>query len=114
MSEHAVPTEEEKLIGALVHASGPLGFGGWAPLVIWLIYKDKSPFVAYHAYQAMIFHLVVLIVVVPVAILTCGIGALLLLPWMGLEIWLALKAYEGEWISYPAMDSIGKRIEHQD
>jgi len=31
-----------------------------------------------------------------------------------LEIWLALKAYEGEWISYPAMDSIGQRIEHQD
>ncbi len=53
-------TDEEMTMAALVHASVVLGFvsGGLAgiatALVIWLIYKDKSRYVAFQAMQALV------------------------------------------------------------
>jgi uncharacterized Tic20 family protein len=54
---------DERTWGMLAHLSTLLnlatGFGGpIAALVIYLIYKDRSRFVAYHALQAMVFQLI--------------------------------------------------------
>jgi uncharacterized protein len=54
---------DERTWGTLAHLSTLLnlvtGFGGpIAALIIYLVYKDRSRFVAYHALQAMIFQLI--------------------------------------------------------
>jgi uncharacterized protein len=54
---------DERTWGMLTHLSTLLnmvtGFGGpIAALIIYLVYKDRSRFVAYHALQAMIFQLI--------------------------------------------------------
>ena len=58
MSDH-----DERLWASLAHASYLLNFvtgllGVAAPLVIYVLYKDRSRFVAYHAMQSFIFQLV--------------------------------------------------------
>lgn len=59
-------TEEEMNMAALAHASVLLGFitGGLAGVaiafIIWLIYKDKSRYVAFQAIQAVAFQLVLM------------------------------------------------------
>lgn len=87
----------------LVFLAGVIG-----PLVIWLIYKDKSRFVAYHAIQAMIFQAVAAAVVLVVALLTCGIGAVLAPVVFIPEIIYGIKAYNGEWAGYPLIDEVGR------
>jgi uncharacterized Tic20 family protein len=58
-------TNEEMTVSALAHASVVLSFltgglgGVAAALVIWLIYKDKSRYVAFQAAQALVFQLAV-------------------------------------------------------
>lgn len=54
---------DERTWGMLAHLSTLLnlvtGFGGpIAALIIYLVYKDRSRFVAYHALQAMLFQLI--------------------------------------------------------
>jgi uncharacterized Tic20 family protein len=54
---------DERTWGTLAHLSTVLnlvtGFGGpIAALIIYIIYKDRSRFVAYHALQAMVFQLI--------------------------------------------------------
>ena len=54
---------DERTWGMLAHLSTLLnlvtGFGGpIAALIIYLVYKDRSRFVAYHAMQAMVFQLI--------------------------------------------------------
>jgi hypothetical protein len=82
------PTTEERTWAALAHASVLLTFalgvstGGLAvlatalaPLAIWLAFRDKSRFVAFHALQATVFQLAAL--VAWVAILAAGVVILI-------------------------------------
>ena len=95
----------------LAHLAGIAGyFGGIlqyvAPLVIYIIYKDKSKFVAFHALQSLFFQLAVLVVLsatLVIGVLTC-IGWLLIFPLAALAlvycIVAAIKAYGGDWFQY--------------
>lgn len=74
-----MPTEDERTWGLLAHLSGliaglialpPLG-----PLVVWLMKKDQSPFVADQAKEALNFQ-ITLIIAILVCFVTC-IGAIL-------------------------------------
>jgi len=105
-------TPEEKLWAMLGHLFGFLGYvtalGQYiGPLVVYLMYKDKSKFVAFHALQSLYFQLgvlVALIVSVLLAFVTCGIGAVL----PGAVALLALvypiigaaQAYDGKMFEY--------------
>ena len=54
------PTQEERTFGTLSHALQTVGW--WiAPLVIFLSKKQQSRFVAFHALQALLFQLIVLV-----------------------------------------------------
>jgi uncharacterized Tic20 family protein len=60
---------DEKLWGMLAHLLTLLGYvvvvGEYiAPLVIYLVYKDRSRFVAFHALQALFFQLLALAVTI--------------------------------------------------
>jgi uncharacterized membrane protein len=92
---------------------------GWvAALVIYLIYKDKSKFVAFHALQQLYFMLAlwllafvgmmifVTVVGIPIAILiwiVCGVSAV---AW---PIVAGLKANNGEWYEYPVVGKIARQ-----
>ena len=54
------PTPDDRTWAMLAHLS-PLVIGFIGPLVVWLIYKDKSPFVADQAKEALNFNLSVMI-----------------------------------------------------
>lgn len=107
LSPDRVPglTDDEKLWAALSHASCVLGFAFFGPLVIWMIHNspEKSQYVAHKAKQAMIAQGALMVGIIIFGIVTCGIGVFLLFPWFGYEIWLAVKAHEGQRKGYPGM-----------
>jgi uncharacterized Tic20 family protein len=107
--------KDARQMAMLAHLSGILaslisgtlaGFAG--PLIIWIIKKDESPFVADQAKEALNFQLTLLIMVVvcwAIAIGTCGI--LFFLPLIPFVLQLVfgviggMKANEGEYYRYP-------------
>lgn len=105
-------TDDERLWGMLSHLASLLTYvsavGQFvAPLVIYLVYKDKSRFVTFHALQSLFFQLALLVailVITGIGMATCGIGFLLLIP-LGIgaliyNIVAAIKAFNGEWFDY--------------
>ena len=94
-----------------------IGFLGWVgPLIVFLMYKDRSRFVRFHAAEALNGAIAVLIssVVLSIAIgifavVTLGIGSIAF-PLIGLPALIqlifaiigAVKANQGEWWNYPA------------
>jgi uncharacterized Tic20 family protein len=107
-----VPTPEERNWALLAHLSGLvasalLGMAFLGPLVVWLIKKDQSPFVADQAKEALNFQIAVtiaLLVSFVIAFLTC-VGAILL-PIVGIgslvfAIIAAMEANKGVYYRYP-------------
>ncbi len=101
-------------VGAMVFSAGFLGF--LASIAVYVIYKDRGPFVRAHAANSinvqitMFIWLVVLgILTIPIAILTLGLGLIVMVPALGaafvfagvLHIIGAIKAYNGEWWNPP-------------
>ena len=117
------PSEEEKRWALFAHLSilaGGLLTYGWAasfgsflgPLIIWLIQKDKMPFVADQAKEALNFGITLTIacfVLLMLTVMSLGIGALVTIPLLGiigiaalvLVVIAAIKANEGVAYRYP-------------
>lgn len=70
------------------------------PAIVWLLKKDQSRFVGYHALQATLFQLVTAFL----STATCGVGLLLLV----MPLWIGLRAQKGEWAGYPLLESAGR------
>ncbi|CAL4860957.1 hypothetical protein MMM2322_02641 [Microbacterium sp. MM2322] len=97
--------QDEKLWSTLVHLSGIL-FYFVGPLVIYLVLRDRGPFVRAHSAAALNFQLTILIaalVCIPLAFF--GIGVLLLIAVgvfaLVIEILAAVKANQGQWYTPP-------------
>jgi uncharacterized Tic20 family protein len=80
--------------------------GFLAPLIIWLVFKGRGPFLEHHAKESLNFQITVTIagLISGLAIfLLVGIVMLLaLIPWMIImPIIAAVKANNGEWYRYP-------------
>ena len=76
------PPNEERTMALLAHLL-PLAVGFWAPLVIWLVYKDKSTFVDDQGKESLNFQITLFIAALiglAAAIVTCGFGIILLFP----------------------------------
>jgi uncharacterized Tic20 family protein len=76
------------------------------PLVIYLVYKDRDPFIRGHAAQALNFHITIFIVyIVSIPLLLIGIGFLTLLAGaicaVVFSIIAAVAANEGREYTYP-------------
>lgn len=119
----SAPSDEEKKWALFAHLSilvGGLVTFGWAasfgsfigPLIIWLIQKDKMPFVADQAKEALNFGITLTIacfVLLMLTIFSLGIGALITIPAfmvigiaaLVLVIIAAIKANEGVAYRYP-------------
>jgi len=69
MGEEGARTQEEKQLAALAHASILLGLmsngigGIMAALVIWVVKKEKSPYLAFQALQAMVYQAITFVVI---------------------------------------------------
>lgn len=116
--------KEERTWGTLAHVI-PLAlyltttFGWVAALILYLAYKDKSKFVAYHALQMLLFIfgmwvlalvgviLFFTVIGIPLAIvfwIIAGIGGIV---W---PIVAAFKANAGLWYEYPIVGKIARGI----
>lgn len=115
--------EDERTWGAISHGGAVVamicsaGFLGFvASIAVYVIHKDRGPFVRAHAANSlniqitMFIWLVVLgILTIPIAVLTLGLGLVVMLPALGaaflvagvLHVIGALKAYNGEWWNPP-------------
>ena len=83
-----------------------------APLVIWLLYKDRSALVAYHGKQNLNLQITSIVIGVAAFVLglvTLGVGLVITLPLWGLYVLYAfiisivagVKAYNGEYYRIP-------------
>ena len=69
MSEEKAITQEEKTLAGLAHGSIVLGLmsngigGVLAALVIWVVKKEKSPYLAFQAFQALVYQAIVFMVI---------------------------------------------------
>lgn len=115
--------EDERTWGAVSHAGAIVamicsaGFLGFlASIAVYVIHKDRGPFVRAHAANSiniqitMFIWLVVLgILTIPIALLTLGLGLVVMLPALAaafviagvLHVIGAIKAYNGEWWNPP-------------
>lgn len=97
-----VPTSDEKTMALLSHVL-TIAFPILAPLVIYLIKKDESEFVASHARESLNFQITLILVMVVLFISIIGI----LLTWIVgiaafvLIIIATIKASEGKLYKYP-------------
>jgi uncharacterized protein len=106
------PSQDERTWGMLSHLSAfvglvvPLLGAILAPLIIWLAWRDRSPFVGEQAKEALNFNISVaigglvcgLLTVVFIGIL---LGIVLFFCWLALTILAAIRASEGVPYRYP-------------
>ena len=82
----------------LAHALTFVEGGLIGPLVVYLVKKDASPFVAFHALQSFYFGLLFFVI----GLVTCGVGAVvLLIPYFVYEFIALRAANEGRWYLLP-------------
>jgi uncharacterized protein len=97
---------DERLWATLTHLSG-LFFSLFAPLVVWLVVKDRGAFVEDQTKEALNFQITVAIfgaAITLITVVTLGIGAILYLlaiPAVVFMILAAVAANRGEWYRYP-------------
>ena len=101
----ALSPQEEKGWSLAAHLL-VLVAGFLAPLIIWLVFKGRGPFLEHHAKESLNFQITVTIagIISGLAIfLLIGIVMILaLIPWMIImPIIAAVKANSGEWYRYP-------------
>ena len=101
-------TSEERLLAAIAHFGGIVG-GFLVPLIIWLIKKDQSKFIDDQAKEALNFQINIIgqaVILAMIAFATCGLGAVLFLPWclwpLIMSILAGVAANKGEAYRYPA------------
>ena len=92
---------EDKQMALIAHVSN-IFFFGIGPLVIYLMKKDGSKFVAFHALQSLYFSIAAFVI----GTVTCGVG---FLPMIILNIIAAMKANEGEMYEYPVVGEMARK-----
>ena len=95
----------EKMWATLIHVGG-IFFGVLPPLIGYLVFKDRGPFVRAHAAAALNFQITILIAYVVGVILIFVVVGLLIIAaaWVlsiVLAIMAAMSANRGEWYRYP-------------
>jgi uncharacterized Tic20 family protein len=101
----ATPTKDERLIATLAHLSAFVA-ALICPLVIYLIKKDESAFVADQAKEALNFHISMLIYAIVAGLSVLIVIGVVLLPALGVFFLVvtiigAIRAYEGTAYRYP-------------
>lgn len=101
-SLRTLPTANEKL-GALIAHAGT--FVAWtiAPLVVYVLKKDDSKFVAFHALQSLLWSVAGTVL----AALTCGLAIPVFMVFHAIAVWQTLHEREYE---YPLVGEVARQI----
>lgn len=102
MQPEYVPTSDERTMAILAHVLTFVA-GFIAPLVIYLIKKDESKFIAYHAKESLNFQITLFIIIIVLVITLIGILLIWLVGIIALVfvIMAAVKTSEGKMYRYP-------------
>lgn len=100
-----LPTADDQTWGLLAHLSGLIasllgGLSFLGPLIVYLVKKDQSPFVADQAKEALNFQIAVLIVFLLSAV-TCIGPLVVVIGGLVYSIIAAMAANKGEYYRYP-------------
>ena len=102
-SEAQMTPEAEKMWAVLVHALA-IVFEFFAPLLGYLLFKGKGPFITHHVRESLNFGITMVIVAAVLALSIIGWAFFWALPiyWTVFRIVAAYKASQGEFYRYPA------------
>jgi uncharacterized Tic20 family protein len=98
----ALTPENERLVAILGHVAG-IPFEFFGPLVAYLIFKGKGPFVTHHVKESLNFGINMAIWTIVLLVSIIGILILWAVPtvWVILRIVAAVKSSQGEFYRYP-------------
>jgi uncharacterized membrane protein len=100
------PTNDERVLAAVSHGVTFFEGGLIGPLIIYLVKKDTSDFVAFHALQSLAFGALFF----GITFATCGLAAVILVwPYMIFEGIATFKAYEGEYYELPIVGAWARK-----
>jgi hypothetical protein len=101
---------DDNLMAAIAHA-GILVLGVLLPVIIWLIKKEKSKYVAFQALQAAVYQLAVFVlfiglwvVMFVLAIVTGGLGGILMILLLPLILIAVVYGLYGAYMCYQGKD----------
>ena len=99
---HSGPTENERISAAIAHAGTCVA---WflAPLVVYLLERDRSRFAATNALQALLWSAFGTLV----SAATCGVAIPV---FMAFHIYAAVKAWKGESYEYPLVGEVARAL----
>lgn len=106
------PTSDERTMALIAHALTFVEGGIIGPLIVYLVKKNDSEFIAFHALQSLYFGLLALFVIGPITVLTCGAGAVLVAPYFIFEVIACAEANRGEWYELPIVGGMALRSHH--
>ncbi len=94
--------DEEKLWSVLVHILG-IFFEFFAPMLGYLLFRGKGPFVAHHVRESLNFGITMVLAAAVLAISIVGLAVIWALPifWTIFRIVAAYRASQGEFYRYP-------------
>lgn len=101
-------SKDERTMAAVAHGLTFVEGGIVGPLILYLVKKDESEFVAFHALQSLYFGLIFF----GITLLTCGFGVVLVVPYLIYEILAIIKANDGEWYELPIAGPMALRKHH--
>ena len=101
--------KDDQTWAMVAHAVTFIEGGIVGPLLLYVVMKDKSEFIAFHALQSFYFGLLVL----AVSVLSCGLLALpAAIVYVVFEIIACVRALEGQWYRLPWAGDMAWRKHH--
>jgi uncharacterized Tic20 family protein len=96
------PSQNERIAAAIAHG-GTLVAWFFAPLVVWLIEKERSPWATHQALQALLWSGFGTLV----SLATCGLA----IPFfMVFHVYAAVRALDGEAYEYPIDGDLARKL----
>lgn len=96
--------DDDRTMALVAHALTFVEGGIIGPIVVYVIFKDKSNFVAFHALQSFLFGVAFSILALVTLVATCGVLTVpVLLVYLIFEAIACVKALEGEWYRLPVV-----------